>query len=509
MQKQERVLLMILDGWGKGSGGKEDAISQAKTTFTDKLYEDYPHCQLLTHGHNVGLPDNQMGNSEVGHLNIGAGRIIWQMLELINREFRLDMANNNPELLELFNYCKEQNKPLHLAGLVSDGGVHSSLEHLYSLIKLAHEHKVPKILIHAFTDGRDTDPNSGIVFIKDLLEYLEFYPEAKLTTVIGRYFAMDRDRRWERIKKAYDLLVHQIGEKTGSVLDLINNRYAIGQTDEFLEPILVTDNFGYVHGSVKEGDAFLFFNFRTDRGRELTRALSQEDFPDFGMKKLNLKFSTLTGYDKTFQNVGVVFKNPNVTNTLGEVLSKAGKTQLMAAETEKYPHVTFFFSGGREETFIGEQRIMIPSPKVATYDLKPEMSAPELTDAVCNAIKNQLPDFVCLNFANADMVGHTGVFEAIVKAVETVDRCAEKVFYTALMHGYNILITADHGNAETALNPDGSPNTAHTTNAVPLWVVSNQPVYKLNDGILADLAPTVLKMMKLQKPKEMTGNELF
>jgi 2,3-bisphosphoglycerate-independent phosphoglycerate mutase len=509
MQKQERVLLMILDGWGKGCGGKEDAITQAKTPFTDKLYEDYPHCQLLTHGLHVGLPDKQMGNSEVGHLNIGAGRIIWQMLELINREFSEGMTNNNPELLELFNYCKQHNKPLHLAGLVSNGGVHSSLEHLYSLIKLAHEHKVPNLLIHAFTDGRDTDPYSGKGFIKDLLEYLEFYPDAKLATVIGRYFAMDRDRRWERINKAYELLVYQKGEKTSEVLDLINNRYASGQTDEFLEPIMVTDNVGQIHGSVNDGDAFLFFNFRTDRGRELTRALSQEDFPDFGMKKLNLKFSTLTGYDKTFKNVGVIFKNPNVTNTLGEVLSQAGKTQLRAAETEKYPHVTFFFSGGREEPFEGEQRIMIPSPKVATYDLKPEMSAPELADAVCNAINNKLPDFICLNFANPDMVGHTGVFEAIVKAVETVDQCAEKVFHSALKHGYNILITADHGNAETALNPDSSPNTAHTTNPVPLWVISNQPVYKLNDGILADLSPTVLKMMNLHKPKEMTGNELF
>lgn len=493
-----------------GRKDKSDAISTAYTPFTDSLYQKYPNAFLTTHGPAVGLPEGQMGNSEVGHLNLGAGRIVWQMLELINRSFETGEAKSNPQLLQAFEYCKAVNKPLHLLGLVSEGGVHSSLSHLFSLIDAANEQGVGEVYIHAFTDGRDTDPKSGLGYIERLLKHIEEKPNTHLATITGRYFAMDRDKRWERVKIAYDCLVNNIGELATNPLEVINNNYDKGTTDEFLLPIVLTNPNHEPIAKISEGDAVLFFNFRTDRGRQLTRVLNQEDFPEFGMNKLALNFATLTEYDKSFEGVSIIFDNKDIANTLGEVLANHGLKQVRAAETEKYPHVTFFFSGGREQEFVGETRIMMPSPKVATYDLQPQMSAPELKEALCREIAKAQADFFCINFANPDMVGHTGVYSAIQKAVETVDACVKDIVEIALQHNYTLLITADHGNADFAINDDGTPNTAHTTNHVPIWLVSEPRMnVELHNGILADVAPTLLKIMNIHQPKEMTGNALF
>ncbi len=498
-----------MDGWGEAPVSKANAISQAKTPFISSLYKNYPHSNLLTSGKNVGLPEGQMGNSEVGHLNIGAGRIVYQELALAHKAIREKTIDNNKTLLDAFAYTKNKNCKLHFIGLVSDGGVHSHINHLIHLCKLADMNGVKKVFIHAFTDGRDTDPKSGLNFIKHLQDEIK-NTSAQIASVIGRYYAMDRDKRWERIKLAYDLLVHGRGKFSYDIIEGIKESYGENVTDEFIKPIVRLDQNGIPVAVIEEDDAVICFNFRTDRCREITTVLTQKDMPDNGMKKLNLHYVTLTRYDDTYKNVNVVFEKENLRMTLGEVISKAGKKQLRISETEKYPHVTFFFSGGREDVFEGEKRIMIPSPKVATYDLQPSMSAYEVKDALVNELKKEEIDFVCLNFANPDMVGHTGVFKAVVEAVETVDQCVNEIVETGLQHGYSFLITADHGNADMVINPDGSPNTAHTTNPVPLFFVDkNIDGQKLANGILADLAPTILALMQIKKPVEMTGKTLL
>jgi 2,3-bisphosphoglycerate-independent phosphoglycerate mutase len=497
----EKAALVILDGWGIGRHDRSDAIWNAKTPFTDMLWDTFPHASLRTDGEHVGLPEGQMGNSEVGHMNIGAGRIVWQMLVRINKAFSDGSISENTMLQKVFA-CKGN---LHLMGLVSDGGVHSHIDHAIALGKMAAEAGVKNVFIHAFLDGRDTDPKSGLNFIKRLQNELNG-TGVTLSTAVGRYYAMDRDKRWERVKKAYDLMVNGVGEYVASAEAGIAAQYEAGITDEFMEPLRFLPG---SEGLICEGDTVLCFNFRTDRGRQITRALSQENFPDQGMRALILDYFTLTEYDETFKIAGVIFENQNLTDTLGDVLSGAGKTQLRAAETEKYPHVTFFFSGGREEPFLGEERIMAASPKVATYDLQPEMSAHELTQNAIAFLEEKQPDFICLNFANPDMVGHTGVFNAIVKACETVDDCLRRLVEVGLKHQYHFLIIADHGNADMAVNEDGSPNTAHTTNPVPCWLVSQTINPHLHNGILADVAPTILKMMQLPQPTAMTGRALF
>ena len=497
----DKAALVILDGWGIGKQDRSDAVWNAKTPFTDMLWDTFPHAQLRTDGEHVGLPEGQMGNSEVGHMNIGAGRVVWQMLVRINKAFADGSISDNEMLKKVFA-CKGD---LHLIGLVSDGGVHSHIDHVIALGKLAFAAGVKNVFIHAFLDGRDTDPKSGQNFIKKLQSELEG-TGVKLSTIVGRYYAMDRDKRWERVKKAYDLMVNGVGEYADSVDSGIAAKYEAGITDEFMEPLRCLPG---NEGLIKEGDTVLCFNFRTDRGRQITRALTQEDFPEHGMHALKLDYYTLTEYDETFTISGVIFENQNLNDTLGEVLSSAGKTQLRAAETEKYPHVTFFFSGGREEPFAGEERIMAASPKVATYDLQPEMSAPELTQKAIAFMEQNQPDFMCLNFANPDMVGHTGVFEANVKACETVDDCLRQLVEAGLKHNYHFLIIADHGNADMAVNEDGTPNTAHSTNPVPCWLVSRSLNPNLQNGILADVAPTILKMMQLPQPAAMTGRALF
>lgn len=497
----EKAALVILDGWGIGRHDGSDAVWNAKTPFTDMLWDTFPHASLRTDGEHVGLPEGQMGNSEVGHMNIGAGRIVWQMLVRINKAFADGSISENAMLKKVFA-CKGD---LHLIGLVSDGGVHSHINHAIALGKLASAAGVKNVFIHAFLDGRDTDPKSGLNFIKTLQNELKD-TGVKLSTIVGRYFAMDRDKRWERVKKAYDLMVKGVGEFAESAEQGILAKYAAGITDEFMEPMRCLPG---NEGLIKEGDTVLCFNFRTDRGRQITRALTQENFPDQGMRALSLDYYTLTEYDEKFKIAGVIFENQNLTDTLGEVLSRAGKTQLRAAETEKYPHVTFFFSGGREEPFAGEERIMAASPKVATYDLQPEMSAPELTGKAIALLEEKQPDFICLNFANPDMVGHTGVFDAIVKACETVDDCLRQLVEAGLKHNYHFLVIADHGNADMAVNEDGTPNTAHSTNPVPCWLISRSVNPNLQNGILADVAPTVLKMMQLPQPEAMTGRALF
>jgi 2,3-bisphosphoglycerate-independent phosphoglycerate mutase len=497
----EKAALVILDGWGIGRHDRSDAIWNAKTPFTDMLWDTFPHASLRTDGEHVGLPEGQMGNSEVGHMNIGAGRIVWQMLVRINKAFSDGSISENTMLQKVFA-CKGN---LHLMGLVSDGGVHSHIDHAIALGKMAAEAGVKNVFIHAFLDGRDTDPKSGLNFIKRLQNELNG-TGVTLSTAVGRYYAMDRDKRWERVKKAYDLMVNGVGEYVASAEAGIAAQYEAGITDEFMEPLRFLPG---SEGLICEGDTVLCFNFRTDRGRQITRALSQENFPDQGMRALSLDYYTLTEYDETFKIAGVIFENQNLTDTLGDVLSGAGKTQLRAAETEKYPHVTFFFSGGREEPFLGEERIMAASPKVATYDLQPEMSAHELTQNAIAFLEEKQPDFICLNFANPDMVGHTGVFNAIVKACETVDDCLRRLVEVGLKHQYHFLIIADHGNADMAVNEDGSPNTAHTTNPVPCWLVSQTINPHLHNGILADVAPTILKMMQLPQPTAMTGRALF
>ena len=497
---------MILDGWGKSPDPAVSAIANAKTPFVDGLYEKYPNANLLTDGMNVGLPEGQMGNSEVGHMNIGAGRIVYQDLAKINLAIRENTLKDEEVLNTAFNYAKQNNKPVHFLGLLSDGGVHSHTRHLKGLIEACEHFGIEKSFVHAFTDGRDVDPKSGIKFLRDLEQFCSG-KNTKLASIIGRYYAMDRDKRWERVKLAYDLLVHGNGEKTESIVTAIQKSYDKGVTDEFIKPIVITDAKGAPRAQISEGDVVVFFNFRTDRGRELTHVLSQEDMHEYNMHKLSLYYVTMTNYDDSFKGIHVIYNKENIKETLGEVLANAGKKQIRIAETEKYPHVTFFFNGGREVPFEGEERILCPSPKVATYDLKPEMSAYEIKDAIIPELEKEEADFVCLNFANPDMVGHTGDMQAAIKACETVDNCAEQVIKMALDHGYATLVIADHGNCDTMVNPDGSPNTAHTTNPVPLIVV-DPDISAVKDGVLGDLAPTILKLMGLPKPAVMTQHSL-
>jgi 2,3-bisphosphoglycerate-independent phosphoglycerate mutase len=502
-----KAILVIMDGWGQGKVKSSDAIQHAKTPFVSSLYAKYPHTTLVTCGEAVGLPDGQMGNSEVGHLNLGAGRIVYQELQRINVAVRDESLFKNEVLLQSIRHSKEHNKPLHLIGLVSDGGVHSHINHLKALVTLCHKEGVQEVYIHAFTDGRDTDPKSGLGFLTDLQHHLN-ETTGKIATVSGRYYAMDRDKRWERVKLAYDALANGIGEKATDALAAVEQSYAQNVTDEFIKPTVIVNENQQPLASIKDGDTVICFNFRTDRCREITQVLSQTDMPEFNMKKLNVYYTTMTEYDKTFKNVHVIFENDNLNNTLGEILANNGKKQIRIAETEKYPHVSFFFSGGRETPFDGERRLLIPSPKVATYDLKPEMSAVEVTDAIVPEIENETADFICLNFANADMVGHTGVFAAAIKAVETVDKCVERVVTAALAHGYTVFLTADHGNADYMINEDGTPNTAHTLNLVPLFIIDNNFKGTVKAGKLGDIAPTILTMMHLPIPKEMTGEVL-
>jgi 2,3-bisphosphoglycerate-independent phosphoglycerate mutase len=506
---KKNAILIIMDGWGLGKVDAADAIRQAKTPFVDSLYARYPNSTLVTCGEAVGLPDGQMGNSEVGHLNIGAGRIVYQELQRINVAVRDGSFAQNPVLLEALRSAKKNNKKLHLLGLVSDGGVHSHINHLKALIDSCKSEGLQQVFIHAFTDGRDTDPKSGLGFIRDLQAHLDAKATGKIASVSGRYYAMDRDKRWERIKLAYDALVNGIGESEKDAPSIIESSYAAGVTDEFIKPAVVKDPGGKPLAVLQDGDVVICFNFRTDRCREITEVLTQTDMPEQGMKKLSLDYTTMTEYDHHFKNVHVAFENDDLKMTMGEVMARNVLTQIRIAETEKYPHVTFFFSGGRENPFEGEKRIMIPSPKVATYDLQPEMSAEGIAKAIVPELQKKSANFICLNFANADMVGHTGVFPAVVKAVETVDRCVKEVVEAALASDYLVFITADHGNADYMINPDGSPNTAHSLNLVPYFIVDNQWRGKLHPGKLADIAPTMLKLMGYEVPKEMTGDILF
>jgi len=503
----KKVILMILDGWGKSPDPKVSAIDNANTQFIDSLYSKYDHATLRTDGLHVGLPEGQMGNSEVGHINLGAGRIVYQDLAKINLAITNDTLREEKVLKEALSYAKTNQKAVHLLGLVSDGGVHSHINHLYGLLDVIEEQGVDTAFIHAFTDGRDVDPKSGYGFISELESRLES-SSAKLATITGRYYAMDRDNRWERVKLAYNALVKNEGVMSANATETIESNYKEGVTDEFLKPIIMVDKEQSPVAKIKEGDVVLFFNFRTDRGRELTEVLSQNDNHEFNMHKLNLHYVTMTNYDDNFKNIQVIFNKDNLSNTLGEVLESHGKTQLRIAETEKYPHVTFFFSGGRETPFKGEERIMRNSPKVATYDLKPEMSAFELTDALVNELKKETINFVCLNFANGDMVGHTGIMDAAIKACEAVDSCVKSVIETALEHDYTTLLIADHGNCETMINPDGSPNTAHTTNPVPIILIDNE-LTAIKDGVLGDIAPTILKLIGVEKPEVMTQSSLI
>lgn len=494
-----------MDGWGLGQVKSSDAIQHAKTPFVSSLYSKYPNTTLVTCGEAVGLPEGQMGNSEVGHLNLGAGRIVYQELQRINVAIRSGEFAKNKTILDALQYAKKENKTLHLMGLVSDGGVHSHINHLEALADLCSTEGLTDVLIHAFTDGRDTDPKSGAGFIGDLQQHLGSGP-VKLASIIGRYYAMDRDKRWERIKLAYDCLVKGEGTRTGDIAGAINQSYNEGVTDEFIKPII---NAAIANPAIKPGDAVISFNFRTDRCREITEVLTQTDMPLFDMKTLPLHYTTLTQYNQSYHDVKVVFDTDDLKNTLGEVLQQHHKSQVRIAETEKYPHVSFFFSGGREVPFENEKRLMVPSPKVATYDLQPEMSAYGVADTIVAELNSNQPDFVCLNFANADMVGHTGVWNAVIKAVETVDTCVEKVVITALENDYTIFLTADHGNADYEINEDGTPNTAHTLNLVPLFVIDKNWKGTVKAGKLGDIAPSILTMMGLPIPPEMTGDILI
>ncbi|MBK8615044.1 MAG: 2,3-bisphosphoglycerate-independent phosphoglycerate mutase [Flavobacteriales bacterium] len=502
-----KVVLIVLDGWGDGARDATDAVAQANTPFVDSLLATVPHAQLRTDGENVGLPGGQMGNSEVGHLNIGAGRVVYQDLVRIDKAVADGTLEQEPVLKAAFAEATKTGKRLHFMGLVSNGGVHSSQAHLEALCHMAGRAGVTDVLIHAFMDGRDTDPKSGAGFLEALERNIAGSP-ARIGSLIGRYFAMDRDKRWERVRKAYDLLVRGIGKSMTDPVKALKESYAAGVTDEFIEPHIAVNERGEAQGTIRPGDVVVCFNFRTDRCREISQALTQQAFPEHSMEPLSIHYVTLTEYDHTYRNVHVVFHRDDLRMTLGETVSKAGLKQIRIAETEKYPHVTFFFSGNREEPFPGEERLMVPSPKVATYDLQPEMSAPEVTDTIVNAMEKGDASFVCLNFANPDMVGHTGVFSAIVKAVETIDGCARRVVEAGRKNGYSFLITADHGNADKAVNPDGSPNTAHTTNPVPVFLIDDRP-FGLRNGVLADLAPTVLDLMGIEKPAEMTGSSLL
>lgn len=502
----KKVLLMILDGWGIAVNKKVSAIDHARTPFVNSLYTKYANSKLEASGLAVGLPAGQMGNSEVGHMNIGAGRVIYQDLVKINKAITEKELDKNQVLLDAISYAKTNDKNFHLIGLVSDGGVHSHLDHLKGICTIIHNNGIKNLFVHAFTDGRDTDPKGGAEYLKNLQAHLRA-TTGKIASVVGRYFAMDRDKRWERVKLTYDLLVHGTGEVATDAVAAVQKSYDNNVTDEFIKPIVIVEN-GKPVATIQEGDVVLCFNFRTDRGREITQALTQQDFPEQNMKALSLDYITLTNYDDTFKNVKVIFDKDNLNNTLGEVLANAGKKQIRIAETEKYPHVTFFFSGGREQEFDGETRILCPSPKVATYDLKPEMSANDLKDKLIPELDKQYADFICLNFANPDMVGHTGVFEAVVKACETVDYCASKVTEAALRNGYTVIIIADHGNADFMINEDGTPNTAHTTSLVPCILVDDTFKGTIKNGKLGDLAPTILTLMGIPVPAEMTGEVL-
>ncbi|RZJ80994.1 MAG: 2,3-bisphosphoglycerate-independent phosphoglycerate mutase [Flavobacterium sp.] len=502
--KAKKVVLLILDGWGYGKKDKSDAAFAANTPFFDSMLQKFPNSKLEASGEAVGLPAGQMGNSEVGHMNLGAGRVVYQELGRINKAISDRTLHNNDTLVNAFNYAKENNKAVHFIGLVSNGGVHAHIEHLKALCDAAGERGLKDVFIHAFLDGRDTDPNSGLGFVSDLENHLKT-STGKIASVVGRYFAMDRDNRWERVSEAYNVMVKGIGTKATSAVEAIQNSYNDGVTDEFTKPVVITDAEGNATATIKPGDVVICFNYRTDRGREITSALCQTDYLDFGMEKLPLYYVTMTTYDESFNGVNVVFTKDDLSNTLGEVLEANHKNQIRIAETEKYPHVTFFFSGGREKEFENEKRILVPSPKVATYDLQPEMSAAGITEAITEELASGWPDFVCLNFANPDMVGHTGVFDAVVKAVETADACAEKVVTAGIANGYSFIILADHGNSEYMLNGDGSVNTAHTTNLVPCILI-DEDFKTVADGKLGDVAPTVLKMMGLEIPAIMTGD---
>jgi 2,3-bisphosphoglycerate-independent phosphoglycerate mutase len=503
----KKVILMILDGWGKSPDPKVSAIDNANVPFINSLYQNYPSAQLRTDGLNVGLPEGQMGNSEVGHMNLGAGRIVYQDLAKINLAVAHNTLAKEQVLVDAFTYAKENNKKVHFLGLVSDGGVHSHTSHLRGLIDATQEYGLDKVFVHAFTDGRDVDPKSGANYIQDLENHIANTP-VKIASIIGRYYAMDRDKRWERIKLAYDLVVNGLGTPSRNAVASIKESYENNITDEFIAPVIMIDENGKPLATIEEDDVVIFFNFRTDRGRELTEALSQQDFHEENMHKLKLYYVTLTNYDETYQNVKVVYNKDNITETLGEVLEKANKTQIRIAETEKYPHVTFFFSGGREIPFVGETRILRNSPKVATYDLQPEMSAWELTTALVPELQKGEVDFVCLNFANGDMVGHTGIMSAAILACEAVDTCARAVIETALANDYTTIVIADHGNCETMINPDGSPNTAHTTNPVPIILV-DKDIKTIHDGVLGDIAPTILELMGIEQPAAMTRHSLL
>jgi 2,3-bisphosphoglycerate-independent phosphoglycerate mutase len=504
---QKKVILLIMDGWGLGKVASSDAIQHANTPFISSLYAKYPNTTLVTCGEAVGLPDGQMGNSEVGHLNLGAGKIVYQELQRINVAVREGELAKNNGLLNALRYAKTNNKNLHLLGLVSNGGVHSHIDHLKAIIDTCKLEGLQNVFVHAFTDGRDCDPKSGLGFITDLQAHLNA-SVGKIASVSGRYYAMDRDKRWERIKLAYDALVKGEGEKATDAIQAIEQSYANNITDEFIKPTVILNEGQQPLATIAENDVVICFNFRTDRCREITQVLTQLDFPQFEMKKLKLHYTTMTEYDKTYENVHIIFDTDNLTNTLGEILQQHGLKQIRIAETEKYPHVTFFFSGGREVPFEGEKRIMMPSPKVATYDLQPEMSASEVTDAIIPEINAQSADFICLNYANADMVGHTGIWSAVIKAVETVDSCVARVVTAGLENGYSIFLTADHGNADYMINPDGSPNTAHTLNPVPLFIIDKEWKGSVRPGKLADIAPSILTMMGIPIPVEMTGEIL-
>ncbi len=501
-----KVILMILDGWGIGKRSEANAILKGNTPNIDGLMEKYPHSKLRTSGEDVGLPEGQMGNSEVGHLNIGAGRVVYQDLVKINHAVADNSIADNSELKKAFAYARDNNKQVHLIGLVSNGGVHSLDKHLYKLCDLSGDYNLDKVFIHAITDGRDTDPKSGLGFIKNLESYLE-NSNGQIASLIGRYYSMDRDKRWERIREGYDLYVNGKGKAASSISEAVQESYDEGVTDEFIKPVFIKDDNGDPITKITEGDVVICFNFRTDRLREMTIVLSQTDMPEFGMKAIPLQYYTMTRYDDKFKNVNIIYDKENVKNTIGETLERNGKKQLRIAETEKYAHVTFFFSGGREKEFENEKRIVIPSPKVATYDLQPEMSAFLVRDAILSELEKKELDFVCLNFANGDMVGHTGVWDSIIKAVETVDSCVGSVVESAGRNGYEVIIIADHGNADFAVNPDGSPNTAHSLNPVPCIIVSDD-YDNVEDGILADVAPTILKMMGIAQPDVMTGKAL-
>ncbi len=497
-----------MDGWGLGKVASADAVLQAQTPFVDSLYHRFSNTTLTTCGEAVGLPDGQMGNSEVGHLNLGAGRIVYQELQRIHVAVRDGSFARNPHLLASIAYAKQNKKPLHLLGLVSDGGVHSHINHLMAILDVCQEQKLAEVFIHAFTDGRDCDPKSGLGFINQLQEHIN-KSVGKIATITGRYYAMDRDNRWERIKLAYDCLVNGVGSREADAAEAVEKSYSNNISDEFILPIVCIENNGEPVATIKDGDAVICFNFRTDRCREISKALTQLDFPEQNMHHLNLHFTTMTEYDATYKNVSVIFETDNLNHTLGEVIADEGLKQIRIAETEKYPHVSFFFSGGREKLFEGESRIMAPSPKVATYDLQPEMSAAELTAAILPEIEKGEASFICLNYANADMVGHTGVWSAVIKAVETVDSCVAQLVTTALQNDYTVFLTADHGNADFMVNEDGSPNTAHTVNPVPFFIIDKDWKGQIKPGKLGDIAPTILKMMGLPIPGEMTGEILI